>query len=661
MLSIAENKYLIQRGDSLPSPREDRLYLDVETVSGNPKHGGLCAHLGDRIAGFSVTWNTANDAWYVPLRHKNSDNIDLEIARKWLLSVITTACNWTNHNIKFDMHFVAAENIKLPSHDAYRYICTVVSAKLLDTNRGFGRGGYGLDALVRDWCKYDITASGEKMHGYLKSIGSKDYGDAPADLTAEYACEDVVATKRLDEHISTELIRQENMGLHRVANTETLLTPVLFDIECEGLRVDPNELQLQEFKTLCRLAKLEAEIDTAAGYPIRPHVSGDCHDLFCNKLGFRVLEWTPKGGPSFAYSALKAYSTLPEVVMNEKYSRLVDAILEYKDLYALLNMFIRSYQTLHSGDGVLHPNYNQVLVTGRMSCTQPNVQQLNYDARCLIHPPPGEAFLSADWSQIEFRLIAHYIIAVEVLSAYAKNPDIDFHTWVAEMCGIDRDPAKSVNFATGYGAGKNKIFKMLSSNPTLVKFVNTHINTSIEDNKLDSHQRVDAFHLMIMTLVEDVYNKYHEVLPTLKTTIKQAERVCRSRGYVFNIYGRRRHLTSDLAWLSFNALCQGSAADIGKEKLVSLSPRNCAKMREWGIRIAASVHDEILFVGPPERLKSPDVLKYIANDMEHPSVELRVPIRVKFGYSEKNWAEASKESKVDRTAWDLDLIRVEDE
>lgn len=645
-----KNYNLIEYAHELPQTPEV-FALDFETTSGNPKVEAFNPYLTAKIAGAAITWG--GEAYYIPVRHRHGRNISAEDFRVWLATSLSKCKLWVNQGIKFDLHFASEELQSLPVQQVH---CILQTAKLMDSNRGFGRGGYNLTDLARDYIGKDISPFELEVKMYLKAIKSKDYGDVPTDIMGPYACEDAITAWEL-YHWQVAHFPQEMLPLY---NTEMQLLLTLFDVEKLGLHVDKSELMQQEFLRVHKLNKLEEEIHELSGTPIRPHTADDCFDLFCNRLGLPVMGYTKAGQPSFGYDQLSAYLQHPQVVDSPKNTRLVKAILEFRESWTLVNMFIRPYQMLCDKYDNLHPNYNPILVTGRLSCSKPNSQQLSLDARRLIHPLPGQAFLSADYSQIEFRIIVHYIQALDAIEAYLQDPDKDFHTWVAEMCEIPRGPAKTVNFGIGFGAGKKRLIAMLSSNPDLAQLVKSSIDTMIMEGKLLSEERIEKFGELLKLRAEGIYEKYHDTLPSLKTTLKRAERICKQRGYVYNLYGRRRHLTPDVAWLSFNALCQGTAADIGKEAMNRLAPRYNPQMKEWGIKIAAMVHDEILFMGPITIMQRPDVRKYISDIMEQPSVKISVPMRVAFGYSELNWAVAAKESEVDRTSYDLGLVEEDD-
>jgi DNA polymerase-1 len=317
----------------------------------------------------------------------------------------------------------------------------------------------------------------------------------------------------------------------------------------------------------------------------------------------------------------------------------VDTIIEYRKLDTLNNFFVRPYQTHMAPDGLLHPTYNQLLQTGRMGCSEPNMQQLDKTTKELVHPRAGMAFLSIDWSQIEFRLIVHYIQDEEAIKAYNTDPDTDFHQWVADVCGMARKPAKNVNFMMGYGGGKGKCVRMLSQNTDVIGKIIRRVDEDVASGVVPEGSREQYAARLCAKKAEEVYNTYHSNLPTLKSTSRNAASIAEHRGYVRTLFGRRRHLAIDRAWLAFNTANQGSAADMMKERLVALH----RLLRGTPLHIAQVVHDEVLIEGPVADIYDDRTVRDLINLMEHPNIELRIPVRCSYGRSKKNWREAGAE------------------
>ncbi len=629
MITFKNGGRLVQSVDELPHLEGAHyLYVDFETTSGSKKLKSLNPWHNCSIAGIAVTANEIGEAWYVPIGHNDEHwNLPKEPVLQWLRDMIKSADHWVNQNVKYDALVGAQVGVEFNS-----LICTMTLAKIIDSDK-IMRGGYSLVALSRDWLGRDISHYEKRVKAFLLGCGkSQDYGDVPADMLGEYACEDALTARRLfkyeDEKCPTEC--------RGVWDTEIKLTPVLFDMEMEGLHIDSLECQKQKLVTMTKMLSIEESIDNFTGLAIRPHVNDDCYDLLCNKYGLPVLGWTDESNPSFDKDTLKSYKRHPRVLADENLLQVVDLMLEYRKMNTLLSLFINTFLRLHV-DGVLHPTYNQAIRTGRMSCSMPNAQQQSKASKALIHPAPGCSFLSMDYSQIEFRIIVHYIQDAACIEAYRLNPDIDFHAWVAEMCSITRDPAKNVNFAMGFGGGKRRILSMLASNMELVGALMEQVKAETDDPDMQE----TLFLALARRRAETVYNTYHNTLPGLKRTSYRASNRLKQRGHVRNAYGRYRHLPEEFAFRAFNSIVQSSAADVQKERTVATAPRYNSDVRALEITQVANVHDETLFHGPSESIEDPRTRALITTIMEDVAVDFRVPIRVAAGLSNTSWAIAS--------------------
>jgi DNA polymerase-1 len=498
------------------------------------------------------------------------------------------------------------------------------------------RGGYSLAALSYGWLCEDISSYEASLQPYLHR--NKDYGRIPADIIGAYACQDVLTVRRLDRYIAARIPEQ----CRQVEAVEIKMTTILFEMERTGMYVNPTELKIEEFRVLNRLSKIDDELEAIVGRSFRPHVNDDCFDVLCNQYGLPILSWTNDDdpnkphNPSFDKDALVQYSHHPYAPKD-----VVRLMQEYRHLNQFRNLFLVPYQELHV-DGLLHPTYNQAIRTGRLSCKQPNAMQLCPEAKALVRPGKGEAILSTDASQIEFRIIVHYIQNDECTAAYLEDPDTDFHTWVAEMVGMARKPAKNVNFAMGYGQGRKSTVTQLAGSMEIVGVLEAQVDQLMREGKVTEDQRADVFNVLCTRKAEKVYRQYHQTLPELKPTAYRAGRACKAKGHVFNLYGRHRHLPLTLAHRAFNTLCQSSAADMVKERMVAL--HEALKAVDANVEFMAQVHDEVALRGPAEVMEDPRTKRDIVAILEEPACDLRVPLRWDIGSSRVNWLEASNDS-----------------
>lgn len=593
---------LITKLEELPDLRNlDVLFLDVETTSGNKDLKSTNPWHNSYLLGICI--GDMENSYYIPVGHNRGGNLPWEEVYKWLEEVITTAKLWVNHNIKYDMHAIS---INLGIEINIPVFCTMTQAKIIDSDR---LRGYGLDDLARDWLGYDISHHEKALAPYLKY--NKDYGWIPADVLGYYGTDDVIATRMLYLHIMRNM-PDECVSL---SSQENDVTHALYLIERNGMNIDVQDTQLMQLQTIKSMLEISEQIRQLLGYDINPTSDKDCFDLLINIHGLPVIAWTEKEEPSFDKHALLAYQSYPNAPVE-----VLKLMLEYRRLSTFNGTFLTKYLETNV-DGVLHPSYNQTVRTGRMSCKDPNMQQLMKEAKALIIPPPGHVIVSADYSQIEYRLIVHYIQDPEAIAAYHANPDQDYHSWVAAMCGTKRRAAKTINFLMGFGGGKARLIEALSSDPDII--------ATIKAETPQEFKRLAAARAM------EVYNEYHNKLPGLRLTSRHAETLCRQRGYIRNLYGRRRHLPSQVARKAFNTVNQSSAADLMKEAMV--------KVIKAGYRVIGLVHDEIVMTMPKEQYNEEERVK-LAQILEHPSVSIRVPIRCSIGVSENNWLEASESS-----------------
>jgi len=276
-----------------------------------------------------------------------------------------------------------------------------------------------------------------------------------------------------------------------------------------------------------------------------------------------------------------------------------------------------------------------------VSCSKPNGQQQNKRSKRLILPDEDHGFVSCDYSQIEFRLICHYIKDHAAITAYSEDPDTDFHSWVAGLLGVNRSAGKTLNFGMAYGAGKAKVASGLVTNPLIIEEIGEVVNKMVEEGKIPALLRTATFEHMCAERAAIVYQSYHDALPGIKATAARAAAAARYKGYVFNWLGRRRYLPTKASRKAFNAVIQGGASDIMKERMVAVSPRNNEKTRALGIDLAWNVHDDVGFHVPRESLRNPEVHDFLCNTMESTIGEFSVPIRTGLGLSDKTWAEAA--------------------
>ena len=677
---------MLEHGDKLPDLSGAKyLYLDCETTSGDNRKMSVNPWHNCGILGIGITTDQTDTAYYLPIKHfLGARCFKLADIIPWLSEVISTAEMWVNHNVKYDAHVI--KNCTGIDPPAVLWD-TLTQAKIIDSDR-VTRGGYSLKALSKAWCGRDISKFDKIINRYLGK--GKDYSKIPGDICGEYCCVDCHTVKLLHKYI-VETLHEDCV---EVSHNEVQLTRLLYSMEQAGLHIDPEELKSEQFKAESRMSAIEDELTEIVGFSFRPHVSDDCYKVLCGKYGLPVLGYTDNGKPSFDKEAMALYSVHPDAPL-----KVMELISEYKKLVNALGLFLKPYQVQNKG-GVIHCSYNQAIRTGRMSCVEPNMMQCNKVAKGLVHPPPGHHFISTDASQIEFRTIVHYIKDEAIIKAYNDDPFMDFHQWVADQAGIERKPAKTVNFQTAFGGGVRKLVTTLAQNKHLVgtlkpiakeiaitrqvpddlgfkfdptqqqwanylahergkldpkkeKFYNNTLTVEIHPNTSATWQRsfvinqgeAAIFKHLAERKALHVHQTYHAKLPTLKPRSKQAELAAKAKGYVRNLQGRHRHIEPGREHIAFNTVNQATAADIVKERMVALD-----KWLEFTpVQIVAQVHDEILLTCPsPFLMNTPTLLPNIVKILAESPAPLSVPLRWCIGASAVSWADAAgQDMKID--------------
>lgn len=601
------------------------VYADCETSSGDPKLASTNPWHNCSLIGWAVTFDDNPCAWFVPAH----------LSHQWFSSVLSRAKQWVNHNVKYDCHVALNSGESIP--EPLQLICTIMESCLVDSDRRFKPGGRSLEGLAVAWLPPEYRKQKELLSRYLKN--SKDFGDIPLDILAEYACGDVHVNRALHKHC-LDIINE--YGCQYLYQNEIAFTRVLLDMERAGLYIDPQQVMIAEYLARGRMINIEKELKELIGYYMNPNSPKQVYDLLCVRYGLPVVKWTDpkknksgKSNPSFDKEAMEIYKE-DCIDVTEEIEKVILLLCEYKGLSQQCGLFYEPWQTLAKpeGDlGVLHADFNQNVATGRLSCSQPNDQQLNTEAKQQIKPKPGYVFLSFDQSQIEYRVIGNYQQSPIIIEAYAADPDADFHALVQGWCeNIPRRPAKTINFLVAFGGGEGLIVAKLSNDFRKMKKGYTP-----EESKAKA---------------KAVFKKWHAMLPENRLVAKHAERKAKSQGYVKNLAGRRLQISGPIhnkaydskgraIYKCHNALplaVQSTAADIAKFIAVRLQPL----LRRLGVELVALVHDEFLFFVPDNGEDFIiDCARQIRDLLEQSPFTMSVPLRVDGGFSRHNWAACS--------------------
>ena len=412
---------------------------------------------------------------------------------------------------------------------------------------------------------------------------------------------------------------QADPALWRLYNeVELPLVPVLREMEQAGVRIDVAKLQEAERLLTYELQQLEKEIYFLAGTPFNINSPKQVGDIL-----FDTLQIDPKAKKS----ARGQYSTSEEVLQNLKEKHpIVAQILDYRELKKLISTYISALPTyINPATGKIHTTYNQtVTATGRLSSSNPNLQNLPIRSergrfiREAVIPDEGCLFLSADYSQIELRLLAHFSQDEHLLSAFREGQDIHsataakiFHCPIEQVTKDQRRRAKTANFGIIYGISAFGLAQQLDC------------------------PRAEAKHLI---------DDYFAAFPQVQTYIERQKEFARQHGYSVTLFGRKRYLpdiqSHNATVRAFaernavNAPIQGTAADIIKMAMVNI--HRLLQEEHLQTQMIMQVHDELNFNVPEQEVEQ--VRQLVVSEMEH-VVSLSVPLVADCGVG-NNWLEA---------------------
>ena len=537
---------------SLDGLRE--IAFDTETT-------GLDA-LEAEMVGFSLSWE-AHTAYYVALPAERSEaQTWLELFRPHFERPDAT---WIGHNLKFDLQILANYGIKLVG----TLRDTMLAHYLLEPDQR-----HGMDALAQNYLGYTpITI--DSLIG-AKGKNQKSMRDVPAAEVAEYAAEDADVTWRLHEAFTPKLVEA---GLESVLHDlESPLVPVLAGMERAGMAIDLEGLARYSVELGEDSARLEAEVRELAGVDFNLGSPKQLGEVLFDRL---------KLDPKAKKTKTGQYATGEEVLENfRKAHPIVDKLLEWRQVGKLKSTYVDALPELVSPrTGRIHTTFNQaVAATGRLSSTNPNMQNIPVRSErgqrvrdLFVAGGPDRVLLSADYSQIELRVIASMSGDAGMIDAFLSGEDIHaataskvFGLPLSEVTREQRSQAKTVNFGIIYGVSAFG----LSQQSTL--------------------SRSEA---------KEVIEQYFATYPGIKKYIDDQVAAARVNGYVETLLGRRRYLRDidsrnqavrgHSERNAINAPIQGTAADIVKLAMIRIHDR----LQREGLKspMILQVHDELVF------------------------------------------------------------------
>ena len=588
--------------------RASMIALDTEASAIDPLRASL--------VGLSIAV-APGQSWYLPFAHRPPDGElaggvppkNLPAIKSPELAPLRDlladpAVKKAGHNIKYDWLVLRRAGVELAGV-AYD---SMLASFVLDP----GRRSHALDALALERLNLPMRTYADVAG---RGRAERPFADVPVPDAARYCCDDSEMVLRLAEAFNGEL---DDHHLRPLLDTiEMPLIRVLADMEWAGIRVDRELLASLSRQFAIDLGRLEKKIHAAAGTDFNIASTPQLRTVLFEKLQLPVLKKT-KTGASTDYEVLEQLAG-----MGHEVPRL---LIEYRELSKLKSTYVDSLPlNINPDTGRIHTSFNQTgAATGRLSSSDPNLQNIpirtprGEEIRRAFIASPGSVLLTADYSQIELRLLAHLSGDPLLVEAFERGGDIHRQT-AAVIFGVPDDQvtsemrsrAKTINFGTIYGQGPFALARMLSISQDEAK-----------------------------RFIAEYFQRFAGVRTWLDRTVAEA----RQRGYTETIFKRRRYIP-ELKDKNFNMRAfgertatnsplQGSAADLIKVAMIRIAAGLADG--KLGTRMLLQVHDELVFEVPESERDAASVL--VKREMEG-AARLRVPLVVSIGTG-PNWVEA---------------------
>ncbi|MDD2918360.1 DNA polymerase I [Rhodoferax sp.] len=572
--------------------------LDTETTS--------LDEMRAQIVGISFSVKPG-EAAYIPLAHAYPD----APAQLPLAEVLARLKPWLEdathkklgQHVKYDRHVFANHGIEVQgyAHD------TMLQSYVLEVTRPHGLASLAERHLGRSGISFEDLCG--------KGASQICFDQVDVAKAAEYSCEDSDMT--LDVHRVLWPQLRANDKLRFIYELEIASSEALYRIERNGVLIDAPTLAAQSHELGQRILQLEKEAHELAGQPFNLSSPKQIGEIFFTKLGLPVVKKTPTGTPSTDDEVLQKLA--------EDYP-LPAKILEHRSLSKLKGTYTdKLAQMAHPRTGRVHTHYAQaVAVTGRLSSNDPNLQNIpvrtpeGRRVREAFVAPPGCLIASADYSQIELRIMAHISGDAALLLAFHDGMDVHRAT-AAEIFGVDtgqvsseqRRYAKVINFGLIYGMSAYGLAKALGIDNTAAK---------------------------------NYIERYFERYPGVKHYMDQTRALAKAQGYVETVFGRRLYLPeinspngprrSGAERAAINAPMQGTAADLIKLAMVKVQQVIDAEQR--ATKMIMQVHDELVFEVPESEV---DWVRHEVPKLMAGVAHLKVPLLAEVGVG-PNWDKA---------------------
>ncbi len=580
-----KNYVLIQNEKELTNlietlSKEKEIAIDTETTDLN--------FILSRLVGVGLSIEPAK-AYYIPL----NGNIEKEVAILKLKSLIENEnISFIGHNLKYDYHILLNHNIEIKNIS----FDTILASYLINPqNRR-----HNLDTLVLE--KFGITKIPiEDLIGKGKNLITMN--DVPLDKITEYCCEDVDYTLRLKQLFEKEL-KEKNLD-HILYEIELPLLPVLVRMERNGIFVDKENLYEMSKEINHQSYLIEGEIYSLAGKKFNINSPKQLSEILYVDLALSVPR--KKG----------AFSTSADVLEKLKgKSPIIDLILKYREYQKLLSTYIEALPLqINPKTNRIHTTFNQsITATGRLSSKDPNLQNIPIRSeegkkmRQGFKPQKlGWFYLSADYSQIELKLLAHFSEDPKLLKAFNNGDDIHtltasliYNVPIEDVTKKMRDAAKTVNFGILYGQSAFGLSEQLNISPKEAKeFINTYF---------ERYSKVASY-------LEECKQKVYET--KISYTLIGRQRP------LPEIDNKNPIIRAAAQRLAINTPLQGTAADLIKLAMINID-KEIRKQNLKGFMIL-QIHDELLFEIPHDEI---EIFKVLVKDKMENVFKLKVPLTV---------------------------------
>ncbi|WP_127262028.1 DNA polymerase I [Neisseria meningitidis] len=579
----------------------DTIGIDTETTSLDAMNAAL--------VGISIAFQ-AGEAVYIPVGHSLTaapEQLDLQYVLGRLKPHLgNPALKKIGQNLKYDQHVFANYGIALNGIAGDAMLASYIIESHL---------GHGLDELSGRWLGLE-TITYESLCGKgAKQIG---FADVAIGQATEYAAQDADFALRLEAHLRAQMDEKQ---LEMYEKMELPVAQVLFEMERNGVQIDRAELARQSAELGAELMKLEKKAYAAAGQPFNLNSPKQLQEILFDKMGIptKGLKKTAKGGISTNEAVLEQLAPdypLPKIILQNR------SLAKLKSTYT-----DKLPEMISPRDNRVHTPYAQaVAITGRLASNNPNLQNIpirtaeGRRVRRAFTAPQGSVIVSADYSQIELRIMAHLSGDKTLIAAFQNGEDVHRRT-AAEVFGTtpenvsseQRRYAKTINFGLIYGMGQYGLAKSLGI-----------------DN------------LSAKNFIDRYFARYPGVAEYMRRTKEQAA----AQGYVETLFGRRLYLPdirnknanarAGAERAAINAPMQGTASDLIKRAMIDVS--HWLDSAGLKTKLIMQVHDELVLEVPEAELdlvkeKLPQIMAKVDEGM------LKVPLVAEVGVGE-NWEEA---------------------